>query len=269
MSLTLKNQLSDDNFYKYTTSDINKFHSLLDQKDNLRMIMGINLSNKDDRDRDLGHIDFGFGNENTKEEINNLADADIKWYQINYDWNNYYLYKYLEKYLAGSVLVSPKFNEIIFDNSTTKFINKPTIILYLYYILLKVGGTLYIENLSYIGGCVGVKFDMPVPELLEKKALLGEHMTGMGIKYINKNIPNAYSYTIQERMENDRIALSKVLLNSEITNFYNDDNYPINNVKNYHKIVKSAEIKFPIDNIINFCDSGRSETIYELKQTYF
>ena len=69
-------------------------------------------------------------------------------------------------------------------------------------------------------------------------------------------------------MENNKSALEKILVNSTITNFYNDDNYKINNnIKYYHKIVKGEikdiEPKKRIE-ILKFSSFGRNQEIYEL-----
>ena len=260
-----------DNFSKYTTNDMDKFHSLLSQTDrnDLRMIMGINLTYEEDRIRDMGHIDVGWGDENNQDLVNNLGDDNIKWYQINYDWNNMELHQYLAQYLKKKSPNYPKFNEIIFDSSTTKFIANPTIILYLYYILLNVGGTLYIEDIATTGGLPTITTNVPPDDILNKKVLNGSSLLSRKTIYTNKNIENPYSYTKEELMENNKSALEKILVNSTITNFYNDDNYKINKVlKYYHKIVKGN-----IDNIdpnkikeISWFSiiNGRVEHIYEL-----
>ena len=258
------------NSLRYEANNLNIFYELIEKsgRDDLNMLVGLSL--KLEYNRELNQpIDIGWTYDVDEDgiDINTLDEEQIKWFQVQYDFNETNVD---ENFLAmRHIYVSPnekysKFKNIYFDIATIKFINIIRVFVF-YYFLLNVNGKLYIP-LEY----------RLVPYLQEQLFKIVDDMTdirrerkiNVPFEFLNEeNIGNKFCFNftyknklslamltnyeltqIYTRLNNNNvICLSNLLPNSEVKVVFGE--YPIVNNKyglirpiNYLEITKKAII---------------------------
>lgn len=265
--LNFFNKEGANNIEKFYTDNLTTFLNLLQKNtnDNLTMIIGYSVTDPSDVARDL-ELDIGmslYRGAELEALHNSLLETDeskIKNYIFNQDFN-------LSIILGALIdLKSEKIQNIIFDSSTFKFINDIKLLAILYYLTLKVGGSIYIEFNSFEYNCSVLERSRENKDML-KRIVEGFKIGANDCFFIqscNKISSALYSsLTSEEKIEVDnvifnketlyeknRIYLGSLLLNSEILLINNSDiNYPINNLKypivKYYKITKLASVEIP------------------------
>lgn len=254
---------------KYSTQIPRDFEKLLCvySGEPLTMVIGIDLLNNDDLERDFGiNIDVGWSYEmnivNNElvqanyELINDIPDEKIKWFQIYCNFNDagfvgriFGLAKYNSFIQKND---SNKINKIIFDLSTSNFIKDSRFIAYLYYYLLAIGGSIimqyFIREYFIVSDIEGRRY----PDLFVKQRLDGNHwITSSMSKWITVE-KLSYNYSFDDIMENNRIYLEKILLGSTVTINSEHNTYPLTHPKyvcdKYYVITKNI---LPIINDTN------------------
>lgn len=236
-----------NNVEKYTTNDINKFHNIIESypDNDLVMVVGADLLNDSQKDYGID-IDVGWSLIGSRlEEINELDENSIKWFQVDYDFN--FNINYRNMIIESSTRNLKKFKKIIFDWSTTKFLSNIKFIAYAYYILLANGGEIYLDpsfSMTYLENCQYIQISK-----LD------------GTKYYSHyrkihNCPESIERTpsietiFENILENNRQYLLYNLFDSNVTIERNYELYPIKGTSEpiniYYKIEKNLDGNFEI-----------------------
>ena len=143
------NQDGIDKKQKYYTNDFMFFLSIVKKTPihNLKMLIGYDVADSADTSRDLD-FDIALNKYSDDSYINDYlstaTESDISKYILDFDFNQK-IYLFREKHIRESINTC-KFEKIIFDSFTFKFIENIHLLIILYYTLLQQNGSIYIES---------------------------------------------------------------------------------------------------------------------------
>jgi hypothetical protein len=266
------NTESQYNIDKYYTDNLEQFHKLVLEsgRNNLNMVVGISIKNPSDHSRRImihgieHNIDIGMscynGIDETPETIIEGINSqnNINWYQLNINFNtiysgstfrNQYIVWEGRKESEYPICKPMNFSNIIFDGSTAKFLQNLNSIAYFYYCLLKVGGTLYLEqnDVSILPESSGGYYKSD----LSLSTNYYQNITIEDCNFVKASRDKIFNtWSTKYIMENNAKILKEILLDSEIEIKINDNsNYPLKNctfeVKNYYIIKRTGMTILP------------------------